>query len=528
MSAMPEPTPHASAWRTVLPLFAGLVLALLLLYRDTVMAMVDVWSRSDTFAHGWLVTPISLWLIWRQRARLALLAPRPVPWVLAAMLPVVVAWLASDLVVVNAPTQFAFVFLLILAVPAVLGLEVTRTILFPLLFLLFAVPFGEFMVEPMMEWTADFVVVALQFIGVPVFREGLSFVIPTGRWSVIDECSGVRYLMASFMVGSLFAYLHYRSYARRAVFMLVSIAMPVVANWLRALMIVMLGHLSGNRIAVGVDHILYGWVFFGLVIFLMFVVGMRWAEADEPVPAAPAEGGVAASQGAAAASRRVAGAALAVLVVAALPHAFNWGLVRSEASAPTPRLELPPGLAPGWTGMPGKPALDWQPAWGNPSVLAHAAYAGSAPGAQGPVGLYIAYYRGQGPERKLVSSLNLVVPLNERNWTTQRKGQASARAGGQDVSLRSHDITGPGSAAARPHVTAWQVYWVDGRFVTGERQAKLATARARLQGRGDDGASVVIYAERATHAESAAAVQAFTRDNLGLVAGLLQRTRDAR
>lgn len=523
MSAIPAPTLHASAWRTVLPLFVGLVLALLLLYRHTVMAMVDVWARSDTFAHGWLVAPISLWLIWRQRDRLTLITPRPVPWVLAPMLLAAAAWLASDLIVVNAPSQFAFVFLLILAVPAVLGLEVMRTILFPLLFLLFAVPFGEFMVEPMMEWTADFVVLALQFLGVPVFREGLNFVIPTGRWSIIDECSGVRYLMASFMVGSLFAYLNYRSPTRRALFMLVSIAMPIFANWLRALMIVMLGHLSGNKIAVGVDHILYGWVFFGVVIFLMFMVGMRWAEADEPAPEAPADGGLAAAQGAAAASRRVAGAALAALVLAALPHGFNWGLVRSEASAAVPRLELPATLAPGWAVTP-KPALDWQPAWGNPSVLAHGAYAG----ADGPVGLYIAYYRGQGPERKLVSSLNLVVELNERQWVTQRTGQVQASAVGQQFTLRTHDITGPGSAAARPQVTAWQVYWVDGRFVTGERQAKLATARARLQGRGDDGASVVIYADRPTHAQSAAAVQAFARDNLGLVAELLQRTRDAR
>ena len=40
----------------------------------------------------------------------------------------------------------------------------------------------------------------------------------------------------------------------------------------------MLGHFSGNKLAVGVDHIIYGWLFFGLVIILMFMVGVRWAE----------------------------------------------------------------------------------------------------------------------------------------------------------------------------------------------------------------------------------------------------------
>ncbi len=121
-----------------------------------------------------------------------------------------------------------------------LGIEVARTILFPLLFLFFAVPFGEFMLPTMMEWTADFTVAALRFSGMPVFREGQHFVIPSGNWSVIDECSGVRYVIASFMVGSLFAYLNYRSYTKRVVFMVVALALPMLANWLRAYMIVML------------------------------------------------------------------------------------------------------------------------------------------------------------------------------------------------------------------------------------------------------------------------------------------------
>jgi hypothetical protein len=38
-------------------------------------------------------------------------------------------------------------------------------------------------------------------------------------------------------------------------------------------MIVMLGFLSDNRIATGVDHLLYGWLFFGIVIVLMFWIG---------------------------------------------------------------------------------------------------------------------------------------------------------------------------------------------------------------------------------------------------------------
>ena len=60
--------------------------------------------------------------------------------------------------------------------------------------------------------------------------------------------------------------------------MAASIVVPIVANWLRAYLIVMLGHLSGNKIATGVDHFIYGWVFFGVVIGLLFWVGAFFRE----------------------------------------------------------------------------------------------------------------------------------------------------------------------------------------------------------------------------------------------------------
>jgi exosortase/archaeosortase family protein len=157
---------------------------------------------------------------------------------------------------------------------------VTRALMFPLLFLYFAVPIGEFALPTLMEWTADFTVAALRLTGIPVYREGLQFVIPSGNWSVVEGCSGVRYMMASVMVGSLFAYLNYQSMRKRLLFLGVSILVPLIANWLRAYMIVMLGHLSNNRIATGVDHLVYGWVFFGVVITVMFMIGSRWAEPD--------------------------------------------------------------------------------------------------------------------------------------------------------------------------------------------------------------------------------------------------------
>ncbi len=193
----------------------------------------------------------------------------------------------------------------------------------------FAVPFGEFLLPVLMEYTANFTVTALRLSGIPVYREGLQFVIPSGNWSVVEACSGVRYLIASFMIGTLFAYLNYRSTRRRLVFIGVSIVVPIVANWLRAYMIVMLGHLSGNTIAVGVDHLIYGWLFFGLVITIMFLIGARWSEPETAVPAP--SGGIEVGEWGSVSNAAFAGTLLACVMAVSLPPLLADAIQRSQA-----------------------------------------------------------------------------------------------------------------------------------------------------------------------------------------------------
>src|SRR5205814_10510601 len=122
----------------------------------------------------------------------------------------------------------------------------------------------------------------LRWSGVPVYREANHFIIPSGAWSVVEACSGIRYIIASVMVGTIYAAIAYRSTRRRVAFLAASVLVPILANWLRAYMIVMLAHLSSNKIAVGVDHLIYGWIFFGLVMVLLFWVGSFWREDDAP------------------------------------------------------------------------------------------------------------------------------------------------------------------------------------------------------------------------------------------------------
>jgi len=263
-------------WRTPLSILSVILLGTIVIYYPTWLSIVAIWNRSETFAHGFLVAPISLWLVWIRRENYRNLYPSLSYIAIFVMLMCGFLWLVADLVDVLVIQQWAVVGILVSGIWAVLGNHVTSKMLFPILFLFLMVPFGEQFIPWLMNYTATFVVTMLRLTGMSVYQEGTFITLTSGQWSVVEGCSGLRYLIASFTLGTVYAYLNYNSLIKRAIFMLASFLVPIIANGFRAYMIVMIGHLSSMKLATGVDHIIYGWVFFGLVMLLLFYVGSYW------------------------------------------------------------------------------------------------------------------------------------------------------------------------------------------------------------------------------------------------------------
>ena len=251
-------------------------LAIPALFYKTTEAMIHVWMVNETFTHGFLIFPITLWLIWQKKDQLNAVPAIPETKAFVLLIPLLAGWLISSIVDVQVVQQFIMIAIIITIIWIIIGRHLFYSILFPLLFLFFAVPFGQSFIPPLMEFTAFFTVNMIHLTGIPIYQEGLFLSLPSGEWSVVEECSGVRYLIASLTLGTLYAYLSYTSFKKRLIFILISILVPILANGFRAFGIVMIGHLSGMKLATGVDHLLYGWVFFGFVIFLLFYFGKFW------------------------------------------------------------------------------------------------------------------------------------------------------------------------------------------------------------------------------------------------------------
>jgi len=480
------------SWFVALGLFLPLLALLLFLFQDTYLSIVNIWSRSETFAHGFIIAPITLFLIWRIRHDLARIEPEPS--LLGALLLVGLGfgWLLGDIADVNVVQHFMVVIAIQALVIGVFGLRVAWAMAFPLAYLLFAVPVGEALVPPLMDLTAVFTVKLVQLSGIPIYSDGLFFSLPSGNWSVVEGCSGVRYLIASLALGTLYAYLMYVSLWRRLVFIVFAGIVPIVANVLRAYMIVMIGHLSDMQHAVGVDHLLYGWVFFGIVIFIMFWIGAffsdhgRASDRSGPPPAVLNGGGF-----------RVRGLLVAL---ACLPAFAVWPALAKQLEGPPAdqigEVTLAVPEVPGWTPLT-EPLTDWVPRYIDKDQELHLAYQRDD-GAQ--VGLYLAFYVPHQDRGKLITTYNVMVVQKHPVWQMPRQSGVTL----EDAPLER--VVQAQLRSPNHRLLAWHWYWVAERHLTNPYLGKAWEAYSRLFSENDTSAGIVVYAPYDLQPDEAAQV----------------------
>ncbi len=483
------------------------IIVILVLFRETAWSIATMW-RNSTYSHGFVVLPASLYLLWSSRHRVASLHPLPNPWVLGLLAGLGFVWFIADLGAVQIVKHLTLVGMLPAIVWLVLGTQVTRRLLFPLLFLFFAVPAGEDLVPPLQNFTAFFAVKALDLLGIPVLLEGRLISTPSGLWEVTQACAGLRYLIASVTLGCLYARVVYRSRNRRIGFLVASVVVPVSANGVRAFGIILLGYLTGNRLAIGVDHVIYGGIFFTLVTFLLFAVGWRWREPrdasseahiDAPSGGMPSvEGWKGLRRAPFLAKAPALWSAAGVALLAVAPLAAH--LVSNSTASPGPVEVLPPLVSPPWKPL-GSAMGHWRPRFLEPSGELMQTYVS---GSQ-QVHLYLAYYVGGQRGAKLASSMNV---LSEgKRWIYVAEGNAAATVDFESLSVRETVLRSPEATRL-----VWSWYWVGGQFTDSSYRAKFLRVRTRLFG-GPQGSALIAVA--ADYAPDRAAATKALRDFLG-------------
>jgi exosortase A len=412
---------------------------------------IDIWIISDIFNHCLFVLPAVVYFIYLKRPQLAPYEIAPNYWLLlpcAGSLLLYAIGLSGGVQLFMHVATFTF---LPLSIWFFLGNKLAAKITFPLFFILFCIPIGEELIPTLQQITADMSVVMLNWSGIPIFRTGLYIEIPQGRFLVAEACSGISFLIASIVIGSLYAYLNIQSASRKILFIAIAILFPVLANAIRVYGIIMIAHLSNMEHAVGADHLIYGWLFFSFVIICLIALGelIREKTADLKVkPVVTGSGKLVPA--------KVLFTSVGVLLILTISFAA-WYQIISTQLAPVTEAHKINRVAVFEPSAPGQAAPNWSPEFNN----AYDAEQGTFTYKNQLIDMYVAWYpKGKG---ELISSSNRF--YLEGSWTLDSRDDFQ---GPQGLTFAIEHIVNSRSIRLLTH---W--YVVDGKVLTDKKMAKL-------------------------------------------------------
>jgi exosortase A len=491
----------SSPWRTHLALFGAIAAAILALFWSDVSDVVALWSNDSTFNHCFLIAPLIGWLIWQRLPQLRQLTPAAWAPGLAIAGLGALGWLIGDASGVNLARQLGVLLLLEGAVVAILGKAVARGIAFPLFYAIFLIPIGEELVPAMQTLTARLASVLLALTNIPAHLEGIFITTSGGYFEVAEACAGAKFLIAMLAFGALVANVCYRSWRRRFAFLAVATIVPILANGVRAWGTIYIAEQTSLNFAESFDHVIYGGVFFAIVIAIILGIGWRFFDraiddpwfdpkALQPVPPRGARLDL------------VGGALIALAALGPL-----W----SSAVSATGSHDVPATIGlpdvPGWQRIPAGAGMEWSPHYAGADrvVLAHYRDARGR-----IVDLAIAVFARQSEGRELVGfGQGAVVPNGRWAWTADAPPPPDGRA----ERIASHGV-------AREVLSFYRI----GNVLTGSQMGvKLETMKVRLFGGPQRAVAVLVSAQApASETEPRPAIDDFLRA-LGPIAPIADR-----
>ena len=264
LSALQRPSP------TTIAVIVGVVLAVLLAYRDVWPWLIHEWQNNPYYSHGALVPLLSLFLFWRARNALEQRGASNWGYLLVAVgVAVLVAglWLSAYwLAVASLPIVWGGVVL------ALLGPHVLRRWAFPLIFLFLAVPlpFDVWVAQWLETPTATMSTSLVQWVGVPADNKGSLIQLPNSLFQVGGECAGLRTSISLFTLALFIVMVGTPGAGRnKAALLTLIIPLALVANTVRVSVLILIAHAWGTEAAMNYYHDYASYVFFGLALALL-------------------------------------------------------------------------------------------------------------------------------------------------------------------------------------------------------------------------------------------------------------------
>lgn len=273
----PAPAPVTPAQLMLpLPLWQTGVLGTIIvyLYGPTLVRLVTQWWVDPNFSHGFFVPLFSIFVVWKNRARLAGMPRRP-SWagllILSfAMLLLIVGQMGAELFL----ARFSLLLVMAGLIVLFLGWNFFRAVLFPWAFLILMIPIPTILYNqitfPLQLLASRVAAAVLAFLGTPVLREGNVITLPSMALEVAEACSGIRSLMSLITLAIIYGFVTEKKTWIRCRLAVASVPIAVIANSIRIIGTGLLVQYWNTNAAEGYFHASWGWLIFVISLLMLY------------------------------------------------------------------------------------------------------------------------------------------------------------------------------------------------------------------------------------------------------------------
>jgi exosortase len=251
------------------PLWQILVLAaiFLILYLPVLVDLVGDWNEDPNYSHGFLIIPISAFLIWKRREALSQIQLATNNWGLLVTVGSLLLFIVGVAGAEFFTTRVSMVGVLAGVTLYLAGWRFLREIWFAYFFLLFMIP-----VPYIIYYSATFPLqlagskiagIVIGILGIPHLRQGNIIHLP-GEFSleVAEACSGLRSLVTLMALAALLAYWTQKTKPRAILLFLSAIPIAIAANIFRITVTAVGAYGISRKIAEEFIHELSGTIVF--------------------------------------------------------------------------------------------------------------------------------------------------------------------------------------------------------------------------------------------------------------------------
>ncbi|MFT6734146.1 MAG: exosortase A [Polaribacter sp.] len=237
----------------------------------------NIWQYSfddGTYSHAFLIPVISVYLyfvLWEENN---LIFREKLNHIAVGCL-FISCYLLYVFTIAQFSTGYRIALILIISSSTAVIFRCTFKMLFPALFLIFLIPVWGSLTQTLQSLSTLAVTQLMALTAIPVFVEENFITIPEGVFEIAGGCSGLRYLIVSLAISSLYIFLNIKNNKHALLFLFFAIFGALFANWIRITLLILIGHYTNMESELMTDHNSFGWYIYIPYMMALFYFGQR-------------------------------------------------------------------------------------------------------------------------------------------------------------------------------------------------------------------------------------------------------------